>query len=221
MKNTKLIAILRGINPEEAVDIAKKVAAAGFCKIEVPLNSPNALQSINLMVKALTNKANSDNNTDNTELEIGAGTVLTVEQVEQVAKAGASFIVSPNCDEKIIVSSKKYKLKSYPGVFSASECFKAIAAGADGLKFFPAMQMGADAFYTLKSVLPNNIDYFAVGGIGADEIKTWLNVGIDGFGFGSSLYKPGQSAAVVFAQAKILMTAFDEAKSQLISNKKL
>lgn len=195
-----LVAILRGIQPDEAVGIAGALLSAGISKIEVPLNSPDPLGSIARMVKAFGGKA-----------LFGAGTVLSVVDVGQVAATGAGMIVSPNCDPAVIAATKAAGMASYPGVLTPSECFAALAAGADALKIFPAMVMGIDGLKAIRAVLPPATEILMVGGVGAENFQDWIAAGANGFGLGSSLYRPGWDAATVGARAVEAVAAFDAA----------
>lgn len=196
----RLIAILRGIAPAEAVAVAEGLVEAGIDWIEVPLNSPDPLRSIAAMQEALGARA-----------RIGAGTVLTPDQVRAVAATGATFIVSPNCDVQVISRTKDLGLGSYPGVFSPSECFAALAAGADALKIFPAGMMGTGGLKALRAVLPDGTAVYAVGGVGHADFAEWRAAGADGFGLGSSLYQAGWDAARVAEQARASVRAYDAA----------
>ncbi len=196
-----LIAILRGITPIEAKDIAAVLIEAGITRIEVPMNSPNPLNSIETMVKAYGDDA-----------QIGAGTVLTVETVLDVAKAGGKLIVSPNADPKVIVATKLAGLDSYPGVMTPTECFAALGSGADGLKIFPASLLGLNGLKAIRAVLPVNTQVYAVGGADHTNFAEWMAASADGFGIGSALYKPGFSAKEVGQRARMMVQAFDEAK---------
>ena len=193
-----LIAILRGLRPEEAADIADALIAAGIDRIEVPLNSPDPLDSIKRLAAAFGDAA-----------EIGAGTVLSVEDVRRVADRGGRLIVSPNADPEVIAETKRLGLASYPGVYTASECFTALKAGADGLKIFPAFQMGSKGLKALRDVLPKATQVYAVGGVGAADFAEWRAAGADGFGIGGALYRPGATADEVAAKAAALVTAYD------------
>ena len=193
-----LIAILRGLRPEEAADIADALIAAGIDRIEVPLNSPDPLDSIDRLAAAFGDAA-----------EIGAGTVLSVEDVRRVADRGGRLIVSPNADPEVIAETKRLGLASYPGVYTASECFAALRAGADGLKIFPAFQMGSKGLKALRDVLPKATQVYAVGGVGAADFAEWRAAGADGFGIGGALYRPGATADEVAAKAAALVTAYD------------
>lgn len=196
----KLIAILRGITPPEAEAVTAALIEAGITWIEVPLNSPDPLKSIEAMAKRFA-----------TEATIGAGTVLTVRQVAEVKEAGGTLIVSPNCDTHVIATTKTARMLSYPGVMTPTECFAALAAGADGLKFFPASLIGPDGVKAIRAVLPKETQVYAVGGAGPSNFATWKSAGADGFGIGTALYTPGLSVSEVTARAKGLVRAYDEA----------
>lgn len=197
-----IIAILRGITPDEAVPVAEILLTAGIDRIEVPLNSPDPLDSIARMVRALSGRA-----------VIGAGTVLGTAQVAQVADAGGRLIVSPNCDPAVIARTKALGLQSWPGVFTPTEAFAALAAGADGLKLFPGSMAGPDGLKAMRAVLPTDAPVFAVGGAGPENFGTWMAAGADGFGIGSALYQPGLGLDEVAARAGAIVAAFDAARS--------
>ena len=202
----KLIAILRGVDPADAVEIGTVLVEAGITWIEVPLNSPRPLDSIAAMQAALRERA-----------RIGAGTVVAPEEVRAVAATGASFIVSPNCDPVVIARTKSLGMRSYPGVFTASECFAALGAGADALKIFPASVMGRGGVAAIRAVLPVGTELYAVGGVGPADFAEWRAAGIDGFGLGSSLFKPGWSAARVGEAARASVAAWDAAHGTLVA----
>ncbi len=196
-----LIAILRGIDRREATDIAQALIDAGIDRIEVPLNSPDPFASIGRIAEAFGDGA-----------LIGAGTVLTPEDVQRVRDAGGNLVVSPNCDPEVIARTVQLGMQSWPGVQTPSECFTALKHGATGLKVFPAFQMGIDGLKALRAVLPVETQVFMVGGVGAENFADWLKAGANGFGLGSSLYKPGDSADDVAQRAKDAVAAWDEAQ---------
>lgn len=197
----ELIAILRGIRPDEACSIAEVLIESGITTIEVPLNSPSALESIELMVRSFGN-----------DITFGAGTVVNSSQVQEVYNCGGKIIVSPNCNIDVIKETKSKGLLSFPGVFSPSECFSALDNGADGLKFFPAFLIQPEGYRSIRAVLPERIQSYAVGGVDENNFLDWFRVGITGFGIGSSLYEIGDTARKVSEKAKRLVISFDKAR---------
>jgi 2-dehydro-3-deoxyphosphogalactonate aldolase len=193
-----LIAILRGIDPDEAAAVATVLVGAGLTRIEVPLNSPSPFVSIQRMVEAVGDTA-----------LIGAGTVLTPADVMRVRDAGGQLIVSPNCDAEVIAQTKALGMRSFPGVLTPSECFAALKAGADGLKVFPAFQMGYDGLKAVRAVLPVTTEIFMVGGVGPENFADWRKAGANGFGLGSWLYKPGDDVGGIASRARDAVQAWE------------
>lgn len=196
LADVPVIAILRGLPPADAVAIGAALLAEGVRAMEVPLNSPDPLLSIAAMADALGDRA-----------LIGAGTVLHVGEVQDLAACGARFIVSPNCDARVIGAALDAGMTALPGYQTPTEAFAAVAAGADWVKMFPAGPLGLDHFTALRAVLPPQVRTVAVGGVGAANGRGWLNAGVAALGVGSDLYRPGDSAAVVGAKAKALVAA--------------
>ena len=195
-----IIAILRGLTPAAATPVAQALIDAGIDRIEVPLNSPDPLESIGTIARVFGERA-----------LIGAGTVLTTDQVEAVAEAGGKLIVSPNCDPDVIRRSVALGLQSWPGVFTPTEAFAALQAGATGLKLFPGTMAGPEGLAAMRAVLPAGTQVFAVGGAGPENFDLWIRASADGFGIGSALFKPGMSVEDVAARARQIVTAYDEA----------
>ena len=193
-----IIGILRGVKPDECEAIVRGAIDAGITMIEVPVNSPQPFDSIARLVEKFGEVA-----------IIGAGTVLSAEDVREAAKAGARIIVSPNYNEGVVRETKKLGLESWPGVLTPSECFAALNAGADGLKLFPCSVLGPAGVQAMRAVLPPKVRLYAVGGAGPKNFKEWRAAGIDGFGIGSALYKPGDSPAQVKAAAREIVAAYD------------
>lgn len=195
-----IIAILRGITPDEVEAHVAVLIAAGVTVIEVPLNSPDPFDSIARIIARFGDQA-----------KIGAGTVLDVAEVELLAGIGANIVVSPNCDPAVIAATRANGMESWPGVFTPTECFTALKAGATGLKFFPATLIGPAGIAAIKAVMPKGTPLYAVGGAGADNFAEWIKAGASGFGIGTALYRPGQSVETTAANAAKIVAAYDAA----------
>lgn len=193
-----LVAILRGLQPERALDVGETLIAAGWTCIEVPFNSPEPLISIEKLSKAFGQQC-----------LIGAGTVLDPNQVVAVRNAGGRLIVSPNCNPEVIRKTVELRMASFPGIATPTEAFSALAAGTRTLKLFPASSFGARHIKALKDVLPRDVSIYAVGGVGADDVATWLQAGAAGFGFGSELFKANYSLEEIGERARRIKAAFD------------
>jgi len=190
MHHLPLVAILRGVRPDEAVAIGRALLDAGWRLIEVPINSPEPLRSIEALVQALP------------EALVGAGTVLTPAAVRDVHAAGGRMIVAPNFDAAVVRESVRLGMVSLPGVMSPTEVFAALAAGAAALKLFPAEAIAPAVVKALRAVLDPTVRVLPVGGITPTNIADYRAAGASGFGIGSSLYKPGMTVAQVAVQAR-------------------
>ena len=197
-----IIAILRGVRPEEVLQIAASVVDSGITQIEVPMNSPDVFDSIQLIHDELAE-----------HISVGAGTVTSIDQVNTLENIGIDFIVSPNFDPKVVEATKNAGMLSYPGVITPTECFSALNCGADGLKFFPASLLGEANLIALKAVLPDKIPLYMVGGVGPENFSSWFNAGATGFGIGSGIYKAGDTSQTVALKAKQIVQSYDEAKN--------
>lgn len=195
-----LIAILRGITPPNSIAIAQSLLDAGITQIEVPLNSPDPLESISMLAQEFGDRA-----------LIGAGTVLSVAEVAAVKAAGGNLIVSPNCDVDVIRATKSNGMQSWPGVFTPTEAFAALKAGADGLKLFPGSMAGTAGLAAMRPILPKGTLVFAVGGAGPENFGDWIKASADGFGLGSAIYKPGMTAQDVATRATAIVEAYQQA----------
>jgi 2-dehydro-3-deoxyphosphogalactonate aldolase len=195
-----LVAILRGITPAECEAVGAALIDSGFRIIEVPLNSPDPLDSIRILGDHFGERA-----------LIGAGTVLSPAAVDQVADAGGRLIVMPHSDPSVVAAAKARGLACLPGVATPTEAFAALAAGADGLKLFPAEALPPAVVKALRAVLPVSARLMPVGGVGEHNIAAYLEAGAAGFGIGSTLYKPGKSADDVRHDAKALVAAYRSA----------
>jgi 2-dehydro-3-deoxyphosphogalactonate aldolase len=197
LKELPLIAILRGITPAEAVPVGQALAEAGFRIIEVPLNSPQPLHSIEALAKALGERC-----------LVGAGTVMSGAQVDEVASAGGRLIVMPHGDGAVIRAAKAQGLYCAPGIATPTEGFAALAAGADALKLFPAELLGPPVVKALRAVFPADTLFLPVGGITPHNMAAYAAAGASGFGLGSALYKPGITAQDVTAKAAAFVNAW-------------
>jgi 2-dehydro-3-deoxyphosphogalactonate aldolase len=194
-----LIAILRGITPPETLAVCAELIAAGITLIEVPLNSPEALKSIADAAARFP-----------TEALIGAGTVLTPADVDAVKAAGGQFVVSPDTNPAVIARTRELGMASYPGVFSPTDAFSALRAGATGLKFFPAEVLGPKGIKAMKAVLPPAVPLYAVGGANPDNFGEYFAAGCAGFGLGTYIFKPGMTATDVATRARTAVAAYDK-----------
>lgn len=195
-----LVAILRGLRPEEAVEVGRVVYEAGIHAIEVPLNSPDPFASISSLVSALPETA-----------LVGAGTVLTATDVDGLAKAGGRLLVSPNIDAAVMGRAAYHGMVTMPGVFSPTEAFQAIRLGASALKFFPANVLGATGIAAMRAVLPRDVNVGAVGGVSEKDFPAYLAAGVSVFGLGSSLFKPGLRPDEVGERARAAAAGWDAA----------
>jgi 2-dehydro-3-deoxyphosphogalactonate aldolase len=191
-----LVAILRGVRPDEIGAIGEGLVAAGFTLIEVPLNSPDPLDSIARLAKQLDGRA-----------VVGAGTVLQASQVDDVRAAGGRIIVSPNANPAVIAAAASAGLASLPGIATPTEAFAALDAGATALKLFPAEAASPAVLKAMRAVLPKSVRILPVGGISPDTMAPWRAAGADGFGLGSALYTVGRSADDVAARARDFVAA--------------
>ncbi|NIB44205.1 2-dehydro-3-deoxy-6-phosphogalactonate aldolase [Pseudomaricurvus alkylphenolicus] len=198
-----LVAILRGITPEEALPVAEILLEAGFCILEVPLNSPEPYRSVEAISAKFGERA-----------LIGAGTVTTPEQVNRVHSAGGQLIFSPNCNVDVIRRTGELDMVSMPGCCTPTEAFTALDAGADALKFFPAELISPAAIKAMNAVLPP-IPMLAVGGINNTNMLDYLRAGATGFGIGSSLYKPSKPLEEIRSSAREIIAAFKQAQASL------
>jgi 2-dehydro-3-deoxyphosphogalactonate aldolase len=191
-----LVAILRGVQPIEVESICSALERAGISIVEVPLNSLRPLESISILSRSF-----------GVRMLIGAGTLTTPSQVEQVAAAGGRLIVTPHADTAIVRAAKNAGLFACPGFFNPTEAFALLDAGADALKLFPAEVLGPPMLKALRAVLPTSTIVIPVGGVDADQVAPWMAAGALGLGVGSSIYKVGDDAAVVEAKARALLAA--------------
>jgi 2-dehydro-3-deoxyphosphogalactonate aldolase len=194
LQRCNLIAILRGIRPQEAVAVTHALEQAGLAIVEVPLNSPDPLHSIAALAREFGDR-----------LLIGAGTVMTEEDVAAIAQAGGRLIVTPHADATVVRAAKQHGLLAVPGFFTPAEAFAMLRAGADALKLFPAEGASPAMLKAMRAVLPPGTQVLPVGGIDSGTMQPWLAAGAAGFGVGSSIYRPGDDAAAVAAKARTLV----------------
>lgn len=195
-----LVAILRGVKSEETEAIVAVLIEAGMTAIEIPLNSPDPFRSIAAAVKQAP-----------AGVLIGAGTVLTAENVDRLHDVGGKLMVSPNVDIEVLARARQYGMVTMPGVFSPTEALLAARSGASSLKFFPASVLGASGIAAIRAVLPAGLMIAAVGGVSDQNFAEYIKGGVTAFGLGSSLYKPGMTAVDVAARAKATIAAYDRA----------
>ncbi len=198
-----IVAILRGVSPDEAIGVGQALFEAGVRVVEVPLNSPAPFLSIAKLVKEFADR-----------MIVGAGTVLTIQDVNMLKSAGGEICVSPDCNEAVIARAKELQMVPLPGVFTPTEAFAAIRAGATNLKLFPAEAASPAVIKAWKAVLPKSVKIYAVGGVTPENMSEWLAAGASGFGIGSSIYKPGMSVDAVREAAGKLVSAWNVAKGK-------
>ncbi|MBC2663499.1 2-dehydro-3-deoxy-6-phosphogalactonate aldolase [Novosphingobium flavum] len=200
-----LFAVLRGLEPVRAAEVARILVGAGFEILEVTMNSPDPLSSIAAISAAVGQ-----------DVLVGAGTVTSIAEVDSIINAGGKLIVSPHCDPELIAYAAEKDLVVLPGVLTPSEMFSALHVGATGLKVFPAELMPPSGIKALKAVLPANTPVFAVGGIHVGNMAEYLAAGAAGFGIGGSLFKAGKSIAEIERDAKALVAAFHHARNAIV-----
>ena len=199
MDSLPLVAILRGLKPEEAFEVGQAILNAGFHILEVPLNSPDPLRSIQILAEAFPSAL------------VGAGTVTTAQQVRDIKAAGGQLIISPHLDDNVVCEAVNLGLISVPGVATPTEAFRAIALGAHGLKLFPAEMISPAVVKSMRAVLPAQIRLIPVGGIGTHNMANYRQCGASGFGIGSALFSPGKSAQAVGESATAFVQAWQAA----------
>jgi 2-dehydro-3-deoxyphosphogalactonate aldolase len=191
-----LIAILRGITPDEVVEIGAALEEAGIAIVEVPLNSPEPMDSVRRLASHFAGR-----------MLVGAGTVMTHNQVDELDAFGCRLVVTPHADAAVVRAAKAHGMLACPGFTTPTEAFAMLDAGADGLKLFPAEGSSPAVLKAMRAVLPKHVPVTPVGGIDATNMKPWLDAGARGFGIGSAIYKPGDTAEVVGAKAARLVAA--------------
>ena len=198
MDSLPLVAILRGLKPEDALEVGQAIVNAGLHILEVPLNSPDPLRSIQILAKAFPNAL------------VGAGTVTTAQQVRDIRAAGGQLIVSPHLDDNVVCEAVNLGLISMPGVATTTEAFRAIALGAHGLKLFPAEMISPSVVKSMRAVLPGHVRLIPVGGIGARNMADYRQCGASGFGIGSALYAPGKTVQAIGESAAAFVRAWHD-----------
>jgi len=193
-----LVAILRGIRPDEIEPALDVLVEAGFTAIEIPLNSPDPFRSIETAVRSAPEAC-----------LVGAGTVLNVEDVDRLHDVGGRLVVSPNTVPAVIARASDHSMVTMPGVMSPSEAFTAIGAGASALKFFPASVLGPQGIAAIRAVLPSDMEVGVVGGVSERSFEDYAKVGVRTFGLGSSLYKPAMAAQEIASRAEATVAAYD------------
>jgi len=196
-----LVGILRGLKPEQANEVGEVLYGAGLRAIEVPLNSPDPLDSIARLAKAMGDRC-----------LVGAGTVLSVEQAEQVHAVGGQLLVSPNCNPAVIARGLELGMAVLPGVGSVTEAFAAVAAGTRHLKLFPAVSYGSKHLKAMKDVLPPDTRVYPVGGVGPAQMAEWVAAGAAGFGIGGELFRPGYTIDDIARRAAEAVQAYRSAR---------
>ncbi len=197
-----LVAILRGVRSGEIAGIGEALFDAGFEMVEIPLNSPDPFASIRILADLAPKGA-----------YVGAGTVLSAENVDRLHDSGGNLLVTPNVDGEVLARAAHHGMVTMPGVFSPTEALAAIRFGASALKFFPASVIGPAGISAIKAILPPDCVVGAVGGVSEKNFADYMNVGVRTFGLGSSLYKPGYTVAQVSERAAVSIRAYDEAVS--------
>jgi 2-dehydro-3-deoxyphosphogalactonate aldolase len=200
LKRSPIVAILRGVKPDEVEAIGEALVESGIMVVEVPLNSPQPFDSIGRLAKRFGDT-----------MLVGAGTVMSVEAAQSVHDVGGKLIVTPHADVKITAKAKASKMFAVPGFFTPTEAFALLAAGADALKLFPAEAVAPNVLTAMRTVFPPETAVLAVGGVNAQTIAAWYKAGAAGYGVGSSIYKPGIAPADVRVKAKALVAALHEA----------
>jgi 2-dehydro-3-deoxyphosphogalactonate aldolase len=195
-----LVAIIRGVKPDEIAAIADALLEAEFEAIEIPLNSPDPFHSIEILAKRAPKG-----------ILVGAGTVLSAENVQRLYDVGGNLLVTPNVDPDVIGAAVKLGMVSMPGVFTATEALLAIKSGASALKFFPASALGPSGVNAIRAILPKDCVIGAVGGVGDQDFAAWMKIGVKTFGLGSSLYRPGASSSEILDNARRAIKAYDSA----------